>query len=59
MGRKSIPLRDGLKQCRGRYGCGDWKELGLFGKQLDIYPVSHCKQCERRRQEVIRAERRA
>jgi hypothetical protein len=58
MGRKAIPLRNGKKECRGKSGCGEWKELKYFQKiNYGNYYVPHCRDCERKRQTKIREEK--
>lgn len=58
MGRRAIPLLNGKKQCRGKNGCGEWKDLNMFLKNFDYY-MSHCRDCEKKRQAKIREERKA
>lgn len=54
MGRKSLPIIEGKKLCRGKHGCNQLLPLGMFDKQQDIYYFSHCKDCEKKRQRHYR-----
>lgn len=52
-GRRPIPLVNGLKECRGKSGCGAFKPVSEFHPINSTRYTTHCKDCEKKRQQKI------
>ena len=53
-GRRTIPLVEGKKECRGKSGCGEYKYPHEFTIDKRGYYFSHCRSCENKRQQQYR-----